>query len=63
VPLMVRRFEEDWQVEFLRTETGWKIMSFGFEVGTVRGLPDTAAQWFNRAYRSRIMSKADENNN
>jgi len=63
VPLIVRRFEEDWQVEFLRTETGWKIMSFGFEVGTVRGLPDTAAQWFNRAYRSRIMSKADENNN
>ena len=63
VPLMVRRFEEDWQVEFIRTGTGWKIVSFGFEVGTVRGLPDTAAQWFNRAYRSRIMSKADENNN
>ena len=63
VPLMVRRFEEDWQVEFIRTETGWKIKSFGFEVGTERGLPDTAAQWFNRAYRSRIMSKADENNN
>ena len=58
VPKLVRNFEADWNVEFVRAEDGWKILSFGLEVGATRGLPQTAADWFRRYNRERVMSAA-----
>ena len=59
IPLMVRRFEEDWKLEFVGTATGLKILSFGLEVGAVAGLPSSNAGWFNRKNRDKIKAVAD----
>jgi hypothetical protein len=37
VPKLVRNFEADWQLEWVRAEDGWKILSFGLEVGAMQG--------------------------
>ncbi len=47
-------------MEFVRAEDGWKILSFGLEVGATRGLPQTAEDWFRRYNRERIVSAARE---
>jgi hypothetical protein len=57
-PRLVRNWENDWQIEWVRAEDGWKILSFGLEVGATRGLPQTAADWFRRYNRERVMSAA-----
>ena len=57
-PRLVRNWENDWQIEWVRVEDGWKILSFGLEVGATRGLPQTAADWFRRYNRERVMSAA-----
>ena len=58
VPKLVRNFEADWRIEWVLAEDGWKILSFGLEVGATRGLPQNAADWFRRQNRERIMSVA-----
>ena len=58
VPKLVRNFEADWNVEFVRAEDGWKILSFGLEVGATRGLPQNPKDFFRRTNRERVMSAA-----
>ena len=60
VPKLVRNFEADWQLEWVRAEDGWKVLSFGLAVVATRGLPQTAADWFRRYNRERVMSAARE---
>ena len=58
VPKLVRNFEADWQLEWVRAEDGWKILSFGLEVGATRGLPQNPKDFFRRTNRERVMSAA-----